>query len=176
MKPLSLKMRAISLLSQREHSRSELRLKLLRSLRKDLAAAAAQAAMAPQDQPGPNPDLESTHSVDPEDQIETLLDWLQQQGYLSDERFVDSRIHARAARYGDLRIKQELAQHGLSLSAEKLADLKSGEFERAKAIWSRKFGGQAAPDLAMKAKQMRFLIARGFSSETVRKLLNAKDE
>jgi len=171
MKPLSLKMRAITLLSQREHSRSELRQKLLRILRRDLAAAAGPQA-ADSDEVNPSAEPET----DPTDQVETLLEWLQQQGYLSDERFVESRIHARASRYGDLRIKQELAQHGLSLSADKLATLKEGEYERAKAIWQRKFGGQVAQDLAVKAKQMRFMIARGFSSETVRKLLNAQDD
>lgn len=171
MKPLSLKMRAITLLSQREHSRSELRQKLLRILRRDLAAAAGPQA-ADSDEVNPSAEPET----DPADQVETLLEWLQQQGYLSDERFVESRIHARASRYGDLRIKQELAQHGLSLSADKLATLKEGEYERAKAIWQRKFGGQVAQDLAVKAKQMRFMIARGFSSETVRKLLNAQDD
>ncbi|MCV2351618.1 RecX family transcriptional regulator [Paucibacter sp. Y2R2-4] len=172
MKTLSLKMRAITLLSQREHSRTELRQKLIRILRRDLAAEASTSRTASEDADS-NP---TSEGLDPADQVEALLDWLQQQGYLSDARFVESRIHARAARYGDLRIKQELAQHGLSLSAEKLTTLKEGEYERAKAIWQRKFGGQVAQDLAMKAKQMRFMIARGFSSETVRKLLNAKDE
>lgn len=165
MKTPSLKMRAISLLSQREHSRSEMRQKLLRSLRKDSVAAS----------PGET-GSETTHEHDPALEVEALLDWLQAQGYLSEARFVESRVHARAARYGNLRIKQELAQHGLSLSAEKQAELKDGEFERAKAIWQRKFGGQVTQDLALKAKQMRFLIARGFSSETIRKLLNAREE
>jgi len=165
MKTLSLKMRAITLLSQREHSRFELRQKLLRSLRKESAAASSGEASAA-----------STLENEPAVEVEALLDWLQTQGYLSEARFVESRVHARAARYGNLRIKQELAQHGLSLSAEKQAELKDGEFERAKAIWQRKFGGQVAQDLALKAKQMRFLIARGFSSETVRKLLNAREE
>lgn len=169
MKTLSLKMRAITLLSQREHSRSELRQKLLRILRRDLAAAAGSQA-ADVDEVNPS------DATEPADQVEALLEWLQQQGYLSDERFVESRIHARAHRYGDLRIKQELAQHGLTLSADKLATLKEGEYERAKAIWQRKFGGQVAQDLAAKAKQVRFMIARGFSSETVRKLLNAQDD
>ncbi|MFY7867112.1 regulatory protein RecX [Roseateles sp.] len=165
MKTPSLKMRAISLLSQREHSRSEMRQKLLRSLRKDSVAASSGEAVS-----------ETTQEHDPALEVEALLDWLQAQDYLSEARFVESRVHARAARYGNLRIKQELAQHGLSLSAEKQAELKDGEFERAKAIWQRKFGGQVAQDLALKAKQMRFLLARGFSSETIRKLLNAREE
>ncbi|MGS0758462.1 regulatory protein RecX, partial [Roseateles sp. GG27B] len=87
---------------------------------------------------------------------------LQEQGYLDEARFIDSRVHARARRFGSLRIKQELAQHGLSLSADNQAKLKSTEFERARAVWQRKFDGQTPDDAAAQAKQVRFLMARGF--------------
>ncbi len=162
MKPLSLKMRAIALLSQREHSRVELRRKLLRIQRSNLAKAAKAAEVEVED--------------DSEAELDPLLDWLQAQGYLSDTRFVESRVHVRAPRYGSLRIKQELAQHGLSLSAEAMAELKAQEFERAKAVWLRKFGGQMPVDAAARAKQLRFLMARGFAAETLRKLLRCDDE
>ena len=89
---LSLKGRALAWLAQREHSRSELRGKLLRHLSRQPADEAAEPAEA-------------------EPAVEALLDWLQAHGYLSDERFVESRIHARAARFGNLRIRQELARH-----------------------------------------------------------------
>ena len=154
MKPLSLKMRAISLLSQREHSCVELRRKLQNIQRKSVMA-----------------DEDANHANEAQAELDLLLDWLQAQGYLSDERFIKSRVHAREARYGSLRIKQELAQHGLSLSADAMAELKGAELERAKAIWLRKFGAQAALDAAARAKQVRFLMARGFSSETIRELL-----
>ncbi len=190
MKPLSLKMRAIALLSQREHSRSEMRQKLLNVLRKDLlaasAAASASSAFANMDdsqethaKPGGAPSkapAEPTEPSEPADQVDTLLDWLEQQGYLSDARFVESRLHARSQRYGPLRIKQELAQHGLALDTHQLAELRAGEIERAKAIWQKKFGGQLPLDAATKAKQIRFMTARGFSADTVRKLLNARDD
>ena len=151
MKPLSLKMRAITLLAQREHSCSELRRKLLRIARAQRDAAATEAVEA---------------------EVDELLVWLQAQGYLSEERFVESRIHARAQRYGHLRIQQELAQHGLSLSADSQARLKDSEFERAQAIWQRKFGSPAE-DANGRAKQTRFLLARGFSADVVRQVLRA---
>jgi regulatory protein len=163
MKPLSLKMRAISLLSQREHSRLELRRKLQNIQRKTPSAARVDAD-------------ESNQAPQTQAELDLLLDWLQAQGYLSEQRFVESRVHARASRYGSLRIKQELAQHGLSLSAEAMAELKAAELERAKIICSRKFGAQAPPDAAAKAKQMRFMMARGFSAETIRKLLRWDDD
>jgi regulatory protein len=159
MKPLSLKMRAISLLSQREHSRVELRRKLQNIQRKSVTD-----------------DEDSNHAHEARTELDLLLDWLQAQGYLSDERFIESRVHARESRYGSLRIKLELAQHGLSLSADAMAELKAAELEHAKAIWLRKFGAKPALDAAARAKQVRFLMARGFSSETIRNLLRWGEE
>jgi regulatory protein len=160
MKALSLKMRAIALLAQREHSRSELRRKLLRIARDlqsknklaDAGAAGVEAA-----------DLET--------EVDELLVFLQSQGYLSEARFVESRVHARAQRYGLVRIQQELAQHGLKLSADSQAQLKDSEFERALAIWQRRYS-EPATDAADLAKQSRFLMGRGFSSDVVRRVLH----
>lgn len=171
MKPLSLKMRAIGLLSQREHSSIELRRKLLRIVRQQCAAEAGaghhREDVLDSTEPG------ADESAPAEDEVDALLAWLQAQDYLSEARFVESRIHARAQRFGSLRIKQELAQHGLTLSAENQAELKASELERAKFIWQRKFGGLVPEDQAARAKQSRFLVARGFSSEVVRRLLRA---
>ncbi|MEJ6001499.1 regulatory protein RecX [Paucibacter soli] len=159
--PLSLKARAIGLLAQREHSLAELRRKLMRLTRQSKDAAAQDGEVAGQD---------------PAAEVDALLVWLQAQGYLSETRFVESRIHARSQRYGNLRIQQELAQHGLRLEAEQLTRLKDGEFERARQIWQRKFGGEAPVDAAARAKQMRFLAGRGFSPEVIRRVLRADDE
>ncbi|MFN5049169.1 regulatory protein RecX [Roseateles sp.] len=178
MKPLSLKMRAIALLAQREHSLMELRGKLLRLARARAAERAAQAeaaaafaeeggaqtpAMLEPESGAASPDLEI--------EVDTLLVWLQAQGYLDESRFVESRVHARAARYGNRRIQQELSQHGLSLDAEAHARLKDSELERAREVWRRKFGGAAPEDASARAKQTRFLVGRGFSSEVVRRVL-----
>ena len=56
----------------------------------------------------------------------------------SGERFVESRVHAREARFGNLRIKSELAQHG--------ADLAAGAGRRAAAseLAARRRGPRAA--------------------------------
>jgi regulatory protein len=72
----------------------------------------------------------------------------------------------RGARYGNLRIKHELAQHGVSLTAEQSQHLHATEFDRAMAVWSRKFGAAPA-DLRERAKHMRFLAARGFSMAVI---------
>jgi len=191
-KPLSLKARAIALLAQREHSRAELRRKLLRIAREQRAAQQRQAAAAAEPAAGlaawfvPEPSLDASAEAlgeveDPDDadvgaEVDALLLFLQERGYLSEQRFVDARVHARSARFGSQRIKLELAQHGLQLSGDQLASLKDSEIERARAVWQRKFGGQWPEDAAMRAKQARFLIGRGFGGESVRRVLRGPVE
>ena len=161
--PLSLKARAIGLLAQREHSAVELRRKLMRIARAQVQAQLQAQALA---QDG----VEEEQAADPAAEVTALLIWLQAQGYLDETRFVESRLHVRAARHGNLRIEQELAQHGLALGAEQKAALRDSELDRARTIWLRKFGSPGA-DAAARAKQMRFLAGRGFSPEVIRRLL-----
>lgn len=52
--------------------------------------------------------------------------------------------------------------------------LRGTELERAREVWRRKFGEPAA-DAAGRAKQMRFLAARGFAGETIRRVLGGED-
>jgi regulatory protein len=150
---LSLKARALQWLAQREHSRIELRRKLLRRARLD--------AQDGDDDPAPA--------------VEQLLDWLERESHLSPGRFVESRLHLRAPRYGNLRIRQELAQHGLSPDAAQAQLLATSELDRARTLWRRRFGTPPA-DLAERARQMRFLAGRGFSSEVVRRVVGGRDD
>ncbi|MBL0151338.1 MAG: regulatory protein RecX [Ideonella sp.] len=171
-RPSSLKARAIQWLSQREHSRSELRAKLLRAQRSMLRVQAlhperagdVEASGKRSDDVAPLPAL---HEVD------TLLDWLAAEGYLSEARFVESRVHARQARFGNQRIRHELQQHGLALDAHAQEALSASELQRARAVWHRKFGPASAAvplDAAARAKQMRFLAGRGFTAEVIRQV------
>ncbi len=193
---LSLKARALQLLSQREHSRLELRRKLLAHVER-LAEAQASAVFADAQvsaaagvgsraEPGPDAGLPTRErttmrsrrappSAETQARVDTLLDELAASGVLSESRFVETRVRVRAARQGNLRIVQELARHGLQLSAGEVQDLKASEYARAKEVWTRKFGAPAA-DTAGRARQMRFLAARGFSADVVRRLLHARDE
>lgn len=145
--PRSLKARAIVWLSQREHSRSELARKLKRVA------------------------VEDEHA-----QIEPLLDWLIANRYLDEQRFAESRVHARSSKFGNRRIQHELAQHGVAIDAAASAQLKASEFARAQALWSRRFGAEPAADAATRAKQMRFLAGRGFSSDVIRKVVGGHGE
>ena len=137
---LSLKGRALRLLSQREHSRAELERKL--------APHEAQAGA-----------------------LAGVLDELQAKGFISESRVVESVIHRRAGKLGTARVQQELAAKGLSAASmsEALEHLRSTEFERAREVWARKFG-ETANDPKERAKQVRFLLSRGFAAEVVRKI------
>ena len=157
---LSLKGRALQWLSQREHSRAEMERKLLAQGR----ALAVRAATTGADTEEAPADLQA--------QVDAVLDWLVAHHHLCEERFVESRVHARAARYGNLRIRQELTQHGLELPADAALALKTSELERARAVWQRKFA--AGPtSAAERGRQQRFLAGRGFSAEVIHQLLRS---
>jgi len=162
----SLEARAIALLAQREHSRAELRRKLLARLSADARADALAASAVGAD----GAMSESELPPDPAAVVDELLDWLEAHDYLSATRFAESRVNARAARFGSERIRHELAQHGVTLDPQALHALKDGELARARAIWVRKFKSPA-PDAAGRAKQARFLAARGFSSDVIRRVV-----
>ena len=55
--------------------------------------------------------------------------------------------------------------------AEAVAGLRDTELQRAREVWGRKFGAPPA-DAAERGKQARFLAARGFDGEVIRKLLS----
>jgi regulatory protein len=171
---LSLKARALQLLAQREHSRIELRRKLLAYAGQEAAAAAKSGASAePMGTAAfarrvlPTPEMEAS--------IEALLDWLASNQHLSETRFVEARVHTRAVRQGNLRIRQELARHGLQLAPDEAQALEESEFARARQVWARKFEAPAS-DAAGRARQVRFLAGRGFSSDVIRRLVRGDED
>lgn len=103
------------------------------------------------------------------DDVGALLDFLEKNNWLSQERFSESLIHRREARFGNSRIVAELQSHGVN--GEALQELKAGlndtEIARACEVWQRKFG-TVATDPAERSKQVRFLMQRGFSQKAVR--------
>ena len=138
---LSLKGRALRLLSGREHSRAE----LVRKLKPF------------EEEPG---------------ELTTVLDELQAKDFISEQRVIESVINRRSAKLGTARIRQELQSKGLDKEAviDAVASLQSTELERARALWGKKFG-EPATDPKERGKQMRFLATRGFSGDTVRRVL-----
>src|SRR3954469_15432512 len=111
------------------------------------------------------------------DDVEALLNFLEKNNWLSQERFSESLIHRRSARFGNSRIVAELQSHGVN--GEALQELKAGladsETARCLEVWQRKFGTVAA-DPQARNKQMRFLLQRGFSQRAVQVALKGAPE
>ncbi len=110
--------------------------------------------------------------ADEGDDVEAVLDWLQANNFLSQERFAESLVNRRASRFGSSRILSELQRHGVddATVAGLKAELSAGEDERAWQVWQKKFGATAA-DAGEAAKQMRFLQQRGFSHEAIKAVM-----
>ena len=139
--PISLKGRALRYLAGREHSRAELMRKL-----------------APhQEEPG---------------QIERVLDDLQAKGFISEERVVASVVRRRAVSLGAARVRQELQAKGIDPQRvrDAVAQLQDSELERARGVWQKRFGAPPA-DVREWARHMRFLLARGFAGDVVRRVV-----
>lgn len=140
-KTSSLKNKALRLLTQREHSRTELERKL-------------------------------AHHEEQAGQLASVLDDLENKGFISETRVVASVVYRRSTKMGARRVGQELQQKGVSQDAirEAVATLQNTELERARAVWLKKFG-QVAQTPKEKAKQLRFLINRGFSTSVLGQVL-----
>ena len=138
---LSLKGRALRYLAAREHSRSELMRKL------------------------------KAHAPNPQELVD-LLDELQAKDLLSEERLAHSMARVGAQRYGNARIKANLQAKGLSadLVSAAIDEIEGSEHQRAHAVWSKKFG-TAATEPKERARQMRFLASRGFSTDTIYRVI-----
>jgi len=141
---LSLKARAIGLLSRREHSRAELARKL------------------------------APHCEEPAE-LDALLNELERDNWLSQQRFAESLVHRRAPRHGTRRIMQELRQHGMpeDTLTEVAERLRATELQRAHEVWLKRFGSAPA-DATEYARQYRYMAARGFSPDCLRSILSGR--
>ena len=144
---LSLKGRALRLLSGREQSRAELERKL------------------------------GSHEEEP-GQLAAVLDELEAKDFISPTRVIESVINRRQAKMGASRIKGELQRKGLDagIVAEAMDGLKATELERAREVWRKKFDSKtdAGTSPADRAKQMRFLAARGFGADAIRRVVSGR--
>jgi regulatory protein len=139
--PSSLRERALGYLARREHSRFELTRKL------EAAGFGLEA-------------------------IRPTLDAFEEKGWLSDQRFAESWVAGHRARHGRIRLAYDLRERGVSetLIEATLDANHTGELERARRVWEKKFGAPPR-DPAEKARQIRFLMGRGFAPEIVRRTM-----
>jgi regulatory protein len=137
----SLRQRALAALARRDHSRAELARKLARHA--DDAAA-----------------------------LDALLDEFEASGWLSDERFAGTAARQRKGRFSQRYIVEDLKQKGVGgdTAREAVDALEQDDYATALALWQQRFG-RAPADQKEKARQVRFLQARGFSLGVVFRVL-----
>jgi regulatory protein len=116
--------------------------------------------------------------IEAERHVDALLDELSKACHLSDDRFIESRIHMRQARFGNRRIEQELREHDLKPAAQDLAALRQSERDRARQVLKQRFGEPDIVPLSIGERQrrVRFLASRGFSFEAIQGALQLPDE
>jgi regulatory protein len=101
---------------------------------------------------------------------------LDAEGLVSDERFIETLLHARRTRgYGPLYIRRELEEKGIDRSViERWLDPRSRDWlDDLRRVKKKKFGGRQPASLAERARQTRFLQSRGFTHEQIREILGS---
>jgi regulatory protein len=143
---ISLKGRALRLLSGREHSRVELERKL----------------SAHETEPGELQrtldELQAKGFISEQRVVESLL-------HRRAARLGTGRVKQELLAKGI----------GAEAVAAAVEALRGTEMQRAREVWRKKFGEQVS-DAASRAKQMRFLASRGFGAEAIRHAVTGSDE
>lgn len=103
--------------------------------------------------------------------VAEVLAALVAENLLSDARFAESFINARADRgKGPYRIRRELGERGVAdgLADEAMAAAETDWTDLARRVRRKRFGAALPGDFPSRAKQMRFLHYRGFTEEQIR--------
>lgn len=134
-----IRLAAIDLLARREHSGAELQRKLSA---KDFAEA----------------------------EIDEALAGLAREGLLSNERYAECYVRSRTNKgYGPLYIQAQLRERGIdnTLSAHLIRLSDAQWFDNARAAARKRFGEKIPADVRERARQIRFLQQRGFTTEQI---------
>jgi regulatory protein len=142
--PTSPKVLAVRMLARREYSRAELAQRLVR---KGI----------------------------PRTDVDAALDELAAAGYLSDVRYANAVVAQRSGRYGKRAIAYALREKGIA-APEALAAMAplaaTDELADATALWQQRFG-TAPANQKEKARQVRFLLSRGYGMSVALRVLRA---
>ena len=144
--PISLKGRALRLLSGREYSRAELERKLA-SFEEEPGALAKALD-----------ELQAKDFINERRVLESVV-------HRRAAKLGSARIRQELQAKG---LEPEAV-------AQAVHELRTTEVERAREIWRKKFGTPAL-DATQRAKQMRFLASRGFGGDTIHRVVSGSDE
>ena len=107
--------------------------------------------------------------------MEGVIETLAQKGWLSDARYAEQAVRAKARRFGPLKVAHELRAKGVADETIAAAFQAAGadgaaDIER---VWKTRFSQQPQNDRE-RARQVRFLQGRGFPLDDVLKFLRTK--
>jgi regulatory protein len=139
---------ALHLLARREHSRVELNQKLMAKKYAELEIQAALTALA-------------------------------ERNLQSDKRFAECYLRSRQQKgVGPLKIRQELGLRGISkeIIAELVQMADNAWFKLVRECWRRHFKGKKPENAPERAKQARFLTARGFTRDHINSLIKDSND
>lgn len=172
-----LRARALRLLARREYSRQELAAKLLSKPAPRPAPRSRQRAQSLADEFAPAPSLtadtfsDAAYEAPTTSDVNALLDDLEKRKMLSDDRYAEMRVRLRAPRYGDIRLRQELAQKGIDRDTiVAVLSEQPDEHARCRELWRKKFGRPPA-DMNERMKQTRHLASRGFAMRVIQAVI-----
>lgn len=144
--PISLKGRALRLLSGREYSRAELERKL--ALHEEEPGALAKAL----------DELQAKDFINEQRVVDSVV-------HRRSPKLGTQRIRQELQAKG---LEPEAV-------VQAVEQLRTTEVNRAREVWRKKFGNSPA-DAAERAKQMRFLATRGFGGDAIRKVVSGSSD
>lgn len=109
------------------------------------------------------------------DETQEVIQFLKENDHLSDLRFTESAFRSRINKgYGLLYIEQELKQKGVDSSIiwQVERDIQVNWLDIAQKAYQKKYGDKQYLNDKDKAKRIRFLQYRGFSSEEIFTIVN----
>ena len=109
------------------------------------------------------------------DNVDVVLDDLAQRGWLSDARYAEQAVRAKARRFGPVKVEHDLRSKGVTDEAIAAAFRAAGEEGEAdiQRVWRTRFCAAPNNDRE-RARQVRFLQGRGFKLDDILKFLRTK--
>jgi regulatory protein len=116
-----------------------------------------------------------SHIAHEGDDVGIVIEELAQRGWLSDARYAEQTVRAKARRFGPLKVAHELRAKGVADEAIEAAFRLAGadgaaDIER---VWRTRFSATPNNDRE-RARQVRFLQGRGFRLDDILKFLRTR--